>query len=74
MAQRGQRVGGFAALGDGYNQRARVRNAGAAALEQLGWLDDAQRKILRPWGEQLLWNARGNPVGEIRAAFKFTMA
>ena len=48
--------------------------AAVVTLEQLGWLDDAQREILKPWGEQLLRNARGNPVGEIRAAFKLTMA
>ena len=43
--------------------------AAVVALEQLGWLDDAQREILKPWGMQTLRNARGNPVGEIRAAF-----
>ena len=47
--------------------------AAVVALEQLGWLDDAQREILKPWGEQTLRNARGNPVGEIRAAFKLQM-
>ena len=43
--------------------------AAVVALEQLGWLDDAQREILKPWGEQTLRNARGNPVGQIRAGF-----
>ncbi len=47
--------------------------AAVVALEQLGWLDDAQREILKPWGEQTLRNARGNAVGEIRAAFKLRM-
>ena len=47
--------------------------AAVVALEQLRWLDDAQREILKPWGEQTLRNARGNPVGEIRAAFKLKM-
>lgn len=47
--------------------------AAVVTLEQLGWLDDAQREILKPWGEQTLRNARGNPVGEIRATFKLTM-
>ena len=46
--------------------------AAVVALDQLGWLDDAQREILKPWGEKPLLNARGNPVGEIRAAFKLT--
>ncbi len=48
--------------------------AAVTALEQLGWLDEAQRAILKPWGEQTLRNARGNPVGEIRAAFKLVMS
>jgi L-asparaginase II len=38
-------------------------------LEQLGWLDDAQRKALAPWRAQALINARGIQVGERRAAF-----
>jgi len=46
--------------------------AAVVALDQLGWLDDAQREILKPWGEKTLQNARGNPVGEIRAAFQLT--
>ena len=48
--------------------------AAVVTLEQLGWLDDAQRGTLKPWGEQILRSARGNPVGEIRAAFKLTTA
>ena len=48
--------------------------AAVVALEQLGWLDDDQRAILKPWGEQTLRSARGNPVGEIRAAFKLQMS
>lgn len=33
-------------------------------LEQLGWLDDAQRAQLQPWRAQPLVNARGVAVGE----------
>jgi len=39
-------------------------------LEQLGWLDDAQREALAPWRAQALINARGQRVGERRPAFK----
>lgn len=38
-------------------------------LEQLGWLDEAQREALTPWRAQALVNARGIRVGERRAAF-----
>ena len=48
--------------------------AAVVALDQLGWLDNAQREILKPWGVQVLRNARGNPVGEIRASLKLQMA
>ncbi len=33
-------------------------------LEQLGWLDQAQREALKPWRAQPLVNARGVTVGE----------
>jgi L-asparaginase II len=39
-------------------------------LEQLGWLDDAQRAELAPWRAQALVNARGLSVGERLPAFK----
>ena len=32
-------------------------------LEQLGWLDDAQREALRPWRATEIYNARGLLVG-----------
>ena len=38
-------------------------------LEQLGWLDDAQRDALKPWRAQPLLNARGVTVGERLPAF-----
>ena len=39
-------------------------------LEQLGWLDDAQRAELAPWRAQAIVNARGLLVGERLPAFK----
>lgn len=39
-------------------------------LEQLGWLDDAQREELRPWRAQAIINARGLQVGERQPAFR----
>jgi len=43
--------------------------ASIEVMEQLGWLDDAQRAALKPWRAQAIINARGIPVGERRAAF-----
>jgi len=40
------------------------------ALDQLGWLDDAQREALVPWRAQVLLNVAGLPVGERRSVFK----
>jgi L-asparaginase II len=40
------------------------------ALDQLGWLDDAQRSALDPWRAQVLLNVAGAPVGERRSVFK----
>lgn len=44
--------------------------AAVSALDQAGWLDDQQRALLAPWGDQQITNARGKPVGEIRTVFK----
>jgi L-asparaginase II len=38
-------------------------------LDQLGWLDDAQRAELAPWRAREIVNARGLVVGERRPAF-----
>ncbi len=43
--------------------------ASVEVMEQLGWLDDAQRSLLRPWRAQAIINARGIHVGERHAAF-----
>jgi hypothetical protein len=40
------------------------------ALDQLGWLDDAQRQELEPWRAQVLLNVAGVPVGERKSLFK----
>ncbi|TAG37131.1 MAG: asparaginase [Polaromonas sp.] len=45
-------------------------NAAVSALDQAGWLDDPQRALLAPWGNQQIINARGRAVGEIRAVFR----
>ncbi len=44
--------------------------ATVAVLDQLGWLDAAQRKLLNPWRAHRLINARGLLVGERQPAFK----
>jgi L-asparaginase II len=40
------------------------------ALDQLGWLDGAQRQALAPWRAQVLLNVAGVPVGERRSVFQ----
>ncbi|HYW57113.1 MAG TPA: asparaginase [Polaromonas sp.] len=39
-------------------------------LDQLGWLDDAQREELRPWRAEAIINANGVQVGSRKAAFR----
>ena len=39
-------------------------------LDQLGWLDDAQRVALAPWRAQDIINARGLPVGQRKPVFR----
>jgi L-asparaginase II len=43
--------------------------ATVAALDQLGWIDEAQRGQLLPWRAPTVTNWRGLPVGERRAVF-----
>jgi L-asparaginase II len=38
-------------------------------LEQLGWLDDAQRELLAPWRAQAITNLRALTVGERKPVF-----
>jgi L-asparaginase II len=40
------------------------------ALDQLGWLDEAQRQALRPWRYETISSIKGAPVGERRAVFR----
>jgi L-asparaginase II len=40
------------------------------ALEQLGWLDDAQRAALRPWRNEEIKSIKGAPVGERKPVFR----
>lgn len=39
-------------------------------MEQLGWLDDAQRDALRPWRNEAIVNLRGLRVGGRRSVFR----
>ena len=48
--------------------------ASVEIMDQLGWLDDAQRKALHPWRAQSLTNARGLHVGRRRAVFTLQVA
>lgn len=43
-------------------------------LEQLGWLDDNQRKLLEPWRERAVLNARGLQVGDRKAVLRLQIA
>lgn len=43
-------------------------------LEQLGWLDDAQRAELAPWRQHTITNARGLHVGERKPVFQLIAA
>ncbi len=43
-------------------------------LDQLGWMDDAQRAALAPWRAQAIVNARGMRVGERQAVFRLQTA
>ena len=43
------------------------------ALDQLGWLDDAQRQALAPWRAQVLLNVAGSAVGERRSVFQLRL-
>lgn len=45
-----------------------------AALDQLGWLDDAQREALEPWRAREIRSVRGAVVGERQAVFKLAAA
>ena len=44
------------------------------ALDQLGWMNDAQRQALAPWRAQAIVNARGMRVGERQAVFRLQTA
>ncbi|MES2977872.1 MAG: asparaginase [Pseudomonadota bacterium] len=46
--------------------------ATVAVLEQLGWLDDAQREALRPWRAESILSIKGVEVGQRHAPFTLT--
>jgi L-asparaginase II len=54
-------------IADGNRQA--LHAASVAALDQLGWLNDAQRTHLAPWRFASIINAHGLAVGERRAVF-----
>ncbi len=65
-ASRGQ---GFAVkIADG--SKIAVNAVTVEVLDQLGWLDDAQREELEPWRSRAILSVRGATVGERRPAFK----
>ncbi|MEO8388097.1 MAG: asparaginase [Polaromonas sp.] len=50
--------------------KAALHAATVEVLDQLGWLDDAQRTELAPWRARQIITARGLVVGERRPAFR----
>ena len=46
--------------------------ASVEVLEQLGWMDDTQRELLRPWRAQTITNTNGLTVGRRSAVFKLS--
>ncbi|MCG2595806.1 asparaginase [Ramlibacter sp. XY19] len=40
------------------------------ALDQIGWMDDAQREALRPWRNETIASIKGAPVGRRKAVFR----
>ena len=44
------------------------------ALDQLGWLDAAQREDLQPWRWATITSVKGAPVGERKPAFRLAAA
>ena len=44
--------------------------ASVEAMDQLGWLDDAQREALRPWRHAAIASIRGDVVGQRRAVLR----
>jgi L-asparaginase II len=68
VASRSRRQAVAVKVIDGSKQA--VGAATVAALDQLGWLDDAQREALWPWRAEAILNIRGDrQVGERQAVF-----
>ena len=72
IASRSRGEGIAIKVGDG--NKTALFAASVAALDQLGWLDDAQREQLRPWRAEVIANWRGTPVGDRKAVFKLRTA
>ena len=54
-------------------QKAALHAATLAALDQLGWLDEAQREALQPWRLDPIRHTRGEAVGTREAVFSLSM-
>jgi L-asparaginase II len=48
--------------------------ASVEVMEQLGWLDAAQREALRPWRDETILSVRGAPVGQRKTLFQLKSA
>jgi L-asparaginase II len=44
--------------------------ASVAVMDQLGWLDNAQRQALKPWRAESILSVKGQAVGSRRAVFR----
>jgi L-asparaginase II len=67
MASKSRREAFVIKISDG--NRVALFAATVEVLDQLGWLDDAQRQVLAPWRASGITNARGIVVGERRPVF-----
>jgi L-asparaginase II len=68
VASRSRRQALAVKIGDG--SKPALFAATVEAMDQLGWLDDAQRAALAPWRGRTILSVRGEPVGERRPAFR----
>jgi L-asparaginase II len=55
-------------IGDG--NKLALFAATVEALDQLGWMDEAQRQALRPWRNETIASIKGAPVGERKPVFR----
>jgi L-asparaginase II len=70
VASRSRSQGFALKIADG--NKAALFAATVAVLDQLGWLDAAQREELSPWRAQTIRSVRGAPVGERNPVFRIS--